>query len=62
MSASEAKIRANRKYNEKTYRNFRFNVRYDTESDIIELLESKESVNAYILDLIKQDMKKTTIK
>lgn len=39
-----------------TYKRFEIRVRMDNEQDMIEHLESIESVNAYIKELIRKDM------
>ena len=54
---SEARIRANKKYNLKAYRKYTFRVRKD-DTEIIEKLESVSSKNGYITDLIRKDIKK----
>lgn len=60
--ASKAQIKANKKYNLKTYKRVEISIRKDTEGDVIKYLEGKESVTRYIIDLIKEDMKKATNK
>lgn len=47
---------ASNKYKKKTYKRYLLQVRKDTQSDIIEKLESVKSKNAYILSLIKKDL------
>ena len=54
---SEAKIKANHKYDSKTYRIYRFRVRKD-DKDVIDKLESVPSKNGYVLELIRKDIKK----
>ena len=49
---------ASNKYKKKTYKRYLLQVRKDTQSDIIEKLESVKSKNAYILSLIRNDLKK----
>lgn len=57
MAVTEAKKRANKKYNAKTYKVFRVNVRQD-DVELIKHLESQEAISGYILNLIKADMNK----
>ncbi len=59
MPASKARIKANRKYNLKTYRQIMMQVRIDTYGELLEWLDSKPSKTAYILDLIQKDMKRS---
>ena len=49
---------ASNKYKKKTYKRYLLQVRKDTQSDIIEKLESVKSKKAYILSLIQNDLKK----
>lgn len=58
MPASKARVKANRKYNLKTYRQIMMQVRIDTYGELLEWLDSKPSKTAYILDLIQKDMKR----
>lgn len=58
MSTSQARTRASRKYNLKTYRQIIIQVRKDTYEELLEWLDSKSSKTAYILDLIQKDMEK----
>lgn len=55
---TEAQLKANKKYNEKIYRDYKLRVRKDNQSKMIEWLNSKKSINSYIIDLIEKDMKK----
>ncbi len=59
MPASKARVKANRKYNLKTYRQIMMQVRIDTYGELLEWLDSKPSKTAYILDLIQKDMKRS---
>lgn len=43
-------------YNKRTYKQFKFNVNMETESDLIGYIESLPNKNAYIKDLIRHDM------
>lgn len=56
--ATEAQLKANKKYNEKIYRDYKLRVRKDNQSKMIEWLNSKKSINSYIIGLIEKDMKK----
>lgn len=51
-----SRCKANVKYIRKAYSRFEIRLRKDTEADIIEWLESKESVNSYLKALIRKDM------
>lgn len=55
---TEAQLKANKKYNEKIYRDYKLRVRKDNQSKIIEWLNSQKSINSYIIGLIEKDMKK----
>ena len=55
---TESQLKANKKYNEKIYRDYKLRVRKDNQSKMIEWLNSKKSINSYILGLIEKDMKK----
>ena len=55
---TEAQLKANKKYNEKIYRDYKLRVRKDNQSKMIEWLNSKKSINSYIIELIEKDMKK----
>lgn len=43
-------------YNKETYKQFKFNVNRNTESDLIEYIETLPNKNQYIKDLIRRDM------
>lgn len=45
-------------YNKRTYKQFKFNANMETEGDLIAYIESLDNKNAYIKNLIRQDMKK----
>ena len=55
---TEAQLKANKKYNEKIYRDYKIRIRKDNQSKMIEWLNSKKSINSYIIGLIEKDMKK----
>lgn len=44
-------------YNKSTYKNYSIRIR-KTETELINYLDMQESKNAYIINLIKKDMKK----
>ena len=52
------KLEYNNTYNRNNYRSFAIRFNLNTEQDIINWLESKEGVKAYIQSLIEEDMKK----
>lgn len=54
--ATEAQKKAVIKYDQKTYKRLVIRVRKD--SDILEWLKKKDSIQGYILELIKKDMEK----
>lgn len=58
MAVSEARKRANQKWSGKTYKikTFRLHLKHDT--DILEYLDTKESVNRYLKDLIREDIER----
>ena len=55
-----AKLKTIRKYDDKTYKRLVFRVRKDDEK-LYNWIMSKDSINGYILDLIKKDMEKNNI-
>lgn len=55
--ATKARIRANTKYAAKTYKTFTLRIRKDTQAELIQKLESVDSANKYLCDLIKKDLK-----
>ena len=57
VPASEKKLNYIKKYNKKTYKQIKFEVRQD-DTEVLKKLESVPSVRAYILDLIRQDIRK----
>ena len=58
MAVSEARKRANQKWSDKTYKikTFRLHLKHD--ADILEYLDTKESVNRYLKDLIREDIER----
>ena len=53
---SNSQIKASNKYDKKTYRQILLKIRKDNE-EVLRWLDSKESKNAYILELIQKDIK-----
>lgn len=47
------------RYMKKTYRTFRFILRYDVEQDIIDYIEKQPSKNEFIKSCIKEKMNKS---
>ena len=52
------KLDYNNAYNRTHYRSFSFRFNKESEAEVIEWLESKESTKQYIMQLIKEDMNK----
>ena len=48
----------NNDYNKKTYKLISLRLRKKEDANIINFLKTKKSINSYLLDLIKEDMKK----
>ena len=61
MKISEARYRANKKYDQKTYTRVTIMVRKD-DTEMLAWLDEQESKNGYILNLIRADMRKATRK
>ena len=57
VKISEARYRANKKYDQKTYTRVTIMVRKD-DAEMLAWLDGQESKNGYILNLIRADMKK----
>lgn len=57
VKSTDAHLRAVTKYDQKTYKRQTIRFRKDDE-ELMVWLNSQESVNMYIVDLIKKDMKK----
>lgn len=55
---SEARIRANAKYNKENTRNVVLHLNITTDKDILDHLEHKENKTGYIKDLIRDDIRK----
>ena len=55
MAVSEAKYRANHKYDLKTYKRYGFIVRKD-DVEFINWMDSQPNKNGYITNLIREDM------
>ena len=54
--ASEAKIKANNKFNKANTKCVNIRLNYKTDADIIKKLDEVESKMGYIKDLIRKDM------
>ena len=54
----QKKLKYNNEYNRKNYRSFSIRFNISDEAEIIEWLESRDGVKAYLNDLIRSDMKK----
>lgn len=57
--ASEAQLRASRKYDKTNTKNYPIKINKRTEKDIYEHLEKTENVNGYIKELIRKDIMNT---
>lgn len=55
---SEAKIRANAKYNKENTRNVALHLNVTTDKDILDFLSRKDNKTGYIKELIRADMEK----
>lgn len=58
MPASEARLRANRKYDAANTRQIMLKLNKGTDSDILEKLDAVENRQGYIKTLIREDIKK----
>ena len=56
LMASEAKIRANNKFNKANTRMVSLRLNYNTDADIIKKLDEVDSKMGYIKKLIRKDM------
>lgn len=56
MTTSDAKIKANNKFNKANTRMVSLRLNYKTDADIIEKLDSVESKMGYIKTLIRKDL------
>ena len=56
--ASEAKIRANAKYDKNNTRPIMFKFNLKTDKDILEKLDSVNNKQGYVKNLIREDIKK----
>ena len=57
MTTSDAKIKANNKFNKANTRMVSLRLNYKTDADIISKLDSVESKMGYIKSLIRKDLK-----
>ena len=55
--ATQAQIEASNRYNKKNIRQFKLSLNKKNDSDIIEKLESVDSIQGYIKELIRADIK-----
>lgn len=55
---SEARIRANAKYNKENTRNVVLHLNITTDKDILDYLNRKDNKTGYIKELIRDDMEK----
>lgn len=62
MTTSDAKIKANNKFNKANTRMVSLRLNYKTDADIISKLDSVESKMGYIKSLIRKDLKETNAK
>lgn len=58
-SVYSKKLDYNNAYNRKNYKSFSVRFNKTSETELIEWLESKESLKEYVVELIKKDMKKS---
>jgi len=56
--ATEAQLRAIKKYDAANTKQFHLKLNLKTDKDIIEWLEKQEAIQSYIKRLIREDMKK----
>lgn len=62
MTTSDAKIKANNKFNKANTRMVSLRLNYKTDADIISKLDSVESKMGYIKSLIRKDLKEPNTK
>lgn len=62
MTTSDAKIKANNKFNKANTRMISLRLNYKTDADIISKLDSVESKMGYIKSLIRKDLKEPNTK
>lgn len=55
---SDARIRANAKYNKENIKMVTLHLNITTDKDILDYLQKKDNKTGYIKDLIREDMKK----
>lgn len=56
--SSDARIRANTKYNKNNTKQYPIRLNLNTDADIIDKLSSVDNIAGYIKELIREDMKK----
>ena len=62
MTTSDAKIKANNKFNKANTRMVSLRLNYKTDADIIEKLDYVESKMGYIKSLVRKDLKELKTK
>ena len=62
MTTSDAKIKANNKFNKANTRMVSLRLNYKTDADIIEKLDYVESKMGYIKSLVRKDLKELNTK
>lgn len=55
----EKRLEYNNTYNRNNYRSFSMRLHNENEADLIEWIESQESVKEYLLSLVKKDIEKS---
>ncbi|MBR4446364.1 MAG: hypothetical protein IKS37_10780 [Solobacterium sp.] len=58
----QKKLKYNNAYNRENYRSFSIRFNINDEADLIQWLEGREGVKAYLTELIRNDIKKTAKK
>ena len=62
MSYTKRNIKYIYEYNRKTYKAYSLRINKNKDADIIEFLKHKESVNNYLIELIRRDMEVNKVK
>lgn len=58
MPATQAELRAIKKYNKENKQQIKFSINRKTEPELLAWIESQENKQGYIKDLIRKDMEK----
>ena len=58
--ATEAQKRATVKYDSKNTKQYHLKLNLNTDADVIRQLEQQESIQGYIKELIREDMRRAT--